>query len=44
MKHVKVITDGYFLMEKKSDCEVLGGEYNDQTGYCKKTLCYNPLP
>lgn len=37
-------TDGYFLMKNKNDCEALGGEYNDKTGYCKKTLCYNPTP
>ena len=37
-------TDGYFLMNKKSDCLELGGEYNDKTGYCKKKLCYNSTP
>ena len=36
------ITDGYFLMTKKSDCDALGGEFNKQTNYCKKKLCYNP--
>ncbi len=29
-------------MTKKSDCDALGGEFNKQTNYCKKKLCYNP--
>lgn len=37
-------TPGYFLMKNKKDCEAIGGEFNDNTNYCKKTLCYNPTP
>ena len=38
------VTDGYFLMKSKSDCEAIGGEFNDKTGYCMKKVCYNPTP
>ena len=38
------ITDGSFLMNKKSDCDAIGGEFNEQTKYCKKKVCYNPTP
>ena len=38
------IIDGSFLMNKKSDCDAIGGEFNEQTKSCKKKVSYNPTP